>query len=249
MVYIFMESMENTYMSEDEGGIEYDNFITEMTELMHDNTNFTAYGVTNGAVSAYGSTWTMGAMVAQTSGIPLILPIGGNEMENGYDNFLPRAYSIGEVLDQEGYNQVFLLGSNAVFGGRSTYMTQHGNYDLKDYCYAKEEGWIDDDYYVWWEYEDQKLYDFAKEELLSLAESDEPFNLTLLTVDSHFFSGYFCEKCLQNFGADQYADVISCASRQVTEFVEWVQQQDFYENATIVICGDHPTMDETYLVC
>ena len=247
LIYIFMESMENTYMSAEEGGIEYDNFISEMTELTYDNTNFTASKSTNGAISAYGSTWTMGAMVAQTAGIPLNLPIDGNGMENGYDIFLPGAYSIGQILDSEGYNQVFLLGSDAIFGGRSTYMTQHGNYTLKDFCYAKNNDWIDDDYYVWWGYEDQKLYDFAKNELLNLSKEDKPFNLTLLTVDTHFFSGYFCDKCEQNFGADQYADVISCASRQVTEFVEWVQQQDFYENTTIVICGDHPTMDETYL--
>lgn len=73
-------------------------------------------------------------------------------------------------------------------------MTQHGNYTLKDFCYAKNNDWIDDDYYVWWGYEDQKLYDFAKDELLNLSKEDKPFNLTLLTVDTHFFSGYFCDK-------------------------------------------------------
>lgn len=54
-----MESIENTYMSIEEGGIEYDNFISEMTELAYDSTNFTASKSTNGAISAYGSTWTM----------------------------------------------------------------------------------------------------------------------------------------------------------------------------------------------
>ena len=247
LIYIFMESMENTYMSEEVGGIEYDNFIPEMTALEHENTNFTASGAINGGISAYGSTWTMGAMVAQTSGIPLNLPIEGNGMENGYDYFLPGAYSIGQMLDSEGYNQVFLLGSNSAFGGRNTYMTQHGNYTLEDYYYAIDNGWIDNNYYVWWGYEDQKLYDFAKEELLNLAANDEPFNLTMLTVDTHFFSGYLCDICEEDFDSDQYANVLSCASRQVTEFIEWVQQQDFYKNTTIVICGDHPTMDEAYL--
>ena len=33
-----------------------------------------------------------------------------------------------------------------------------------------------------------------------------------------------------------------CSSKKVAEFVEWVQEQDFYDNTTIVICGDHPSM-------
>ncbi len=32
----------------------------------------------------------------------------------------------------------------------------------------------------------------------------------------------------------------------MTEFVKWIQEQDFYENTTIVISGDHPTMDSDF---
>ena len=32
--------------------------------------------------------------------------------------------------------------------------------------------------------------------------------------------------------------------RQVQEFVDWCKAQDFYENTTIVILGDHPRMDK-----
>ena len=40
--------------------------------------------------------------------------------------------------------------------------------------------------------------------------------------------------------------VLHCSSKQVTEFVSWIQQQDFYENTTIVISGDHLTMDSDF---
>ncbi len=247
LIYIFMESMENTYMSEEAGGIEYGNFISEMTELQQKNENFAVSDTVNGGIATSGATWTMGAMVAQTAGIPLSIPIGGNEMDKGFDSFLPGAYSLGQILEEQGYQQVFLVGSDAAFGGRDTYLTQHGNYQIKDYNYAIEHNWIEEDYYVWWGYEDEKLYSFAKKELLELADAGEPFNLTMLTVDTHFFDGYYCDLCENTFGVDHYADVIACASRQVTEFVEWIQKQDFYENTTIIICGDHPTMDENYL--
>lgn len=65
---------------------------------------------------------------------------------------------------------------------------------------------------------------------------EEPFNLTMLTVDTHFEDGYMCEKCPNDYG-DQYANVMACSSKQVYEFIEWVKQQPFYDNTTIVLSG------------
>ena len=39
---------------------------------------------------------------------------------------------------------------------------------------------------------------------------------------------------------------MACSSRQVSEFVKWIQQQDFYSNTTIVVTGDHLTMDSDF---
>ena len=51
---------------------------------------------------------------------------------------------------------------------------------------ATTEGRIPEDYNVWWRYEDEKLFDFAKEDLKKLAAGDKPINMTMLTVDTHF---------------------------------------------------------------
>ena len=112
--------------------------------------------------------------------------------------------------------------------------------------YAAQQGMLSDEYPVWWGYDDQKLFEFAKEKLNELSAQDEPFNLTMLTVDTHFEDGYVCDKCDDKFGDNQYANVMACSSKQVKEFVEWVKQQDFYEDTTIVISGDHPTMDSDF---
>ena len=45
---------------------------------------------------------------------------------------------------------------------------------------------------------------------------------------------------------NQYGNVISCSDKQVSEFISWIQQQDWYDNTTIVITGDHPTMDSDF---
>lgn len=246
LIYIFLESMETTYADEKSGGAFEDNYIPELTELAEENEDFSGTDEKlNGAEALNYASWTAAALFAQTSGLPLTLPIDGNSMDT-QDSFLPDMIAIGDILEQQGYNQTFMIGSDGNFGGRSLYFTDHGNYNIKDYYYYQELGKFPEDYWVWWGFEDQKLFEYAKEELTELASQDEPFNFTMLTVDTHFEDGYVCELCDNDYGDNQYANVLSCSSRQVSQFVEWIQQQDFYENTTIVISGDHPTMDSDF---
>lgn len=246
LIYIFLESMETTYADKKNGGAFEQNVIPELTELAQKNEDFSGESKElNGGYAMPGTTWTMGAMFAHTAGIPLNISIDANSMDT-QDSFFAGAITLGDILEQEGYSQTLLIGSDATFGGRRLYFTDHGNYDMIDYNYAAENGLIPADYRVWWGYEDQKLFGFAKEKLLELAGQGNPFNLTMLTVDTHFEDGYPCELCSDKYKDDQYANVMACSSRQVEEFVNWVQQQDFYENTTIVLVGDHPTMDSDF---
>ena len=104
---------------------------------------------------------------------------------------------------------MFLLGSDASFGGRRLYYTQHGHYAIRDYNYAVWNDWIPRDYRVWWGYEDHKLFGFARKQLTELAKKKQPFNFTMLTVDTHFPDGYVCEYCPHTFGSNQYANVMA----------------------------------------
>ena len=45
---------------------------------------------------------------------------------------------------------------------------------------------------------------------------------------------------------DQLSNVISCNVSDVAKLVYWIQKQDFYENTTIVIVGDHLHMNNDY---
>ena len=245
LIYIFLESMETTYSDVDDGGAFDENVIPELTEIAQTNEDFSgADPKLNGGYSLAGTTWTMGAMFAQTSGLPLNISISANDMDT-QDSFFPGVTTLGDILSDAGYTQTLVIGSEAQFGGRKLYFQEHGNYEMEDYIYAIENGLIPSDYKVWWGYEDQKLFEFAKEKLLQLSQGDEPFNLTMLTVDTHFEDGYVCEQCPTEYDT-QYSNVMACSSRQVGEFLKWIQQQDFYENTTIVISGDHPTMDSDY---
>lgn len=246
LIYIFLESMETTYADTQSGGAFDRNVIPELTQIAQENEDFSGETADlNGGYSMPGTTWTIGAMFAQTSGLPLSVSIDGNSMDT-QTSFFAGAVTLGDILESQGYSQTLLIGSDAAFGGRELYFTEHGNYEMMDYKYAVQNGLIPEDYYVWWGYEDEKLFEFARQKVTELAAQPEPFNLTMLTVDTHFEDGYVCERCPQLYGDDQYSNVMRCSSRQVSAFVQWLQQQDFYENTTIILCGDHPTMDSDY---
>lgn len=245
LIYIYLESMEMTYADKKNGGAFEKNVIPELTNLSLENENFSGDNKTlNGGISLTGTEWTAGAMFAQTSGLPLLIPIDGNAM-NEQDHFFPGITSLGDILESAGYQQSLLIGSEAEFGGRKLYFTEHGNYNMWDYNYFRDTGGIPPDYRVWWGFEDNYLFQFAKEKLTELGSSGEPFNLTMLTADTHFEDGYVCPDCPDTFG-DQYSNVMACSSKKVTELVDWIKQQDFYDNTTIIISGDHPTMDSDF---
>ncbi len=246
LIHIYLESMETTFTDTLHGGAFEENVIPEITQLAQDHEDFSGLNrLVNGAISLAGTTWTMGALFGQTSGLPLSIPIDGNAMM-GQDSFIPNLITIGDILENAGYRQAFLIGSEASFGGRELYFKEHGNYQMWDYDYFTINGDIPEDYYVWWGFEDKYLMEFAKEKMTWLSEQEEPFNLTMLTVDTHFEDGYVCSDCKTYYENDQYSNVMRCSSSKVYELISWIQQQDFYENTTIVITGDHPTMDGNY---
>lgn len=244
LIYIFLESMEVSYSSYKNGGIQRVDLIDDLVKLANENISFSNTDKIGGAQSMPGTTWTVGAMVAQTSGLPFKLSISGNSYGK-YNTFLPGAYTLGEILEDNGYNQMIMFGSDASFGGRDSYFKDHGNYQIFDVNTAIDRGKMREEDKVWWGFEDKNLFDWAKDEIIKLSKEKEPFNFTMLTVDTHFEDGYLSDSCKADYG-DQYSNVISCASDMIYEFVRWIQEQDFYENTTIVLAGDHLTMDSNY---
>ena len=242
LIYIFLESMETTYYSEKDGGLSKDDLMPEISKLAKENTNFSDTDKLGGAYTLCGTTWTVGAMSAQTAGVPLKLSIEDNAMEE-YSTFLEGAYSIGQILQNNGYHNYLLLGSDAKFGGRKNLFEQHGNYEIWDFESAKRENKASEQ--IWWGYTDDQLFEYAKEKIKYLSEQEEPFNFTMLTADTHFPDGYLCKDC-PNKWDEQYKNVISCSSKRVGDLVEWIKKQPFYDNTTIVISGDHLTMQANF---
>ena len=151
LIYIFLESMETTYYSVQDGGLSQYDLMPEISKLAKENINFSD------------------------------------------TNKLGGAYSIGQVLQKNGYHNFLLLGSDATFGGRRNLFEQHGNYEIWDFESAKSENKATEQ--IWWGFTDDQLFEYAKEKILYLSEQEQPFNFTMLTADTHFPDGYKCKDC------------------------------------------------------
>lgn len=247
LIYILLESMETTYLSEELGGGVSENLIPELYDLANSNINFSHNDGVGGFHCISGATWTIGAMVAQTAGIPLKTPTEDvNQYGASGEAFLPGVTTLTNILHDAGYYQALMVGSDATFGGRKQYFEQHGIDTIYDIYTARRDGIVPSNYFVWWGMEDLHLFEYAKQELTKIAAQDQPFAFTMLTVDTHHIGGYQCEYCRESTSGETYDQSISCSSRQVAAFVRWLQAQPFYENTTIIISGDHESMDNGY---
>lgn len=248
LVYIMLESMETSYLSRELGGALEHNLIPELHQIALENTNFSHNAGVGGFHEASGASWTIGSMVAQTAGIPLKTPEGLDDWQNGYGKdgvFLPGVTNLTDILSDAGYYTTLMVGSDANFGGRKVYYTSHGTNYVYDVYTARRDGIIPKNYFEWWGMEDLHLFEYAKQELTEISRQDQPFAFTMLTVDTHHIGGYQCIYCTDEY-EEPYDQSISCSSRQVLAFLEWLKAQPFWENTTVVITGDHCSMDKGY---
>ena len=244
LIHIYLESVENSYLNKELGGYMDVNLMPELTELYKEGLSFSNTDKFGGPHTTYASEWSVAAMINMDTGLPLKIPMGRNSYGKT-GSFLPGAVGIGDILEAQGYNQTIMFGADADFGGLTTYFTTHGKFNIFDHKAAKEKGLIPKDYDVWWGYEDDKLYEYAKDEITRLANENKPFNFTMETADTHFPDGYLSEKAEKKHDS-QYANVISYSTKEAVDFVKWIQKQPFYKDTTVVITGDHPSMDKKF---
>ena len=241
LVHIYLESVETTFADKTSGGAFNRNLIPELTELAKHGEDFRGSAeAPTGALALSGATWTMGAIFATESGLPLKISIDGNEMST-QNGFFPGVTALGDILKENGYKTAVIRGSDVTFAGARLYYRDHGWSDVLDYNYAANNHLIPKGYHVFWGFEDKRLFAIARKKLTDLAQGKDPFALTLVTADTHFPKGYVCESCPTD-EADSYSKAFRCSSRQVADFVRWIEKQPFGVTTTVIIHGDHPTM-------
>ena len=244
LIYIWAESMEASFADVETGGMMPRNVIRPLTELCREHAYFSINAGQGGFLPVTTANFTIGGMTTQSSGLPFITPFHAqNDTPAG--PYMPGMMNLGDVLAREGYRNVFLSGSNADFGRQQELFIQHGNYEIQDLKWFYREGIVPRDYFVWWGVEDAKVIETAKVQLGWLASSGQPFNLQLELMDTHAQEGYFSEASSRDF-EDQYSNVVAGSAQQIRDFVDWALAQPWGPQTTIVIVGDHLTMQSHY---
>jgi len=64
----------------------------------------------------------------------------------------------------------------------------------------------------------------------------------MLTVNTHAPNGFRSESCKSN-EENEYLNSVVCSSKEISKFIKWLKEQDFYKNTTIVLVGDHLSMN------
>ena len=150
------------------------------------------------------------------------------------------------MLKDNGYHNELISAARTNFGGVYEYYKKHGNYDIIDsnslYNFGFSINYSDRN---GWGFNDRYLFEVAKTRLTALSKQDQPFNLQLITIDTHFPDGFIYNYSYNKYSS-QYENVYATSSKLINDFVTWIKSQDFYKNTTIVIVGDHLSMQEEY---
>jgi hypothetical protein len=193
-------------------------------------------------VQVEGSSWTMGGIVSSLCGTPLMhdLGISGNAVL--FTHFLNQARCLPDILQEAGYVQTFIGGASLNFAGKGNFFRAHGF----DQVLGRKELMArlnDPDYIGGWGLFDDSLFDLALEEFDMLASSRRPFNLTLLTVDTHHPTGEPSASCRPFAGLDNsILDAVHCTDQLVGDFVSRLKEHPVYESTVIVLLTDHLAM-------
>ena len=107
------------------------------------------------------------------------------------NNFFNNVYTLGDLLKDNGYHNEVISSARTSYGAFKDFFNIHGKYDIIDVDSYKEYGLSlkDKDKHPWG-FNDNYLFNTAKKRLKELSKKNEPFNLTLIGIDTHFPDGF-----------------------------------------------------------
>ena len=246
LIFIVVESLETTFFTREQGGSWSYSVTPELYDLLIDEDSITFYNENKaqGMKMIEGASWTTASVVANTTGLPFKIPIDGNSYHS--TNFMNGSYALGDLLKDNGYHNELISSAKTSFGGIKEYFTKHGDYAIIDVDSAKEYNLtLKNTDKGSWGMNDNYLFNAAKERLKILSKKNQPFNMTLIGIDTHFPNGLVGDYTINKYKT-QYENVYATESKLISKFIKWVKNQDFYKDTTIVIVGDHLSMQTEY---
>lgn len=237
LIVVYLESMETTFADEKSMS---KNLIPHLSRIASESQSF------SGFTQGYGQYPTQAALVSSMISVPItyLMQIGRSIVVGGsLSEFAPNAFSIGQFLQQEGYQNLYVQGTSARFSGTDVFLKSHGFDQFYDIAQLADRFGVDHakesmEAKVRGRFYDEFTYAFFKEKIAELPK-DKPFFAVMATIDTHFGNATpSSEKIFEN----ETENTIYHASALAGQFLEWVKKQPFGENTTVVFIGDHLMM-------
>lgn len=235
LIYIYLESLERTYFDEKL----FPGMLKGLKEIEKDSVSFS-----NLHQSSFTG-WTIAGMVGSQCGIPLFTPSGGNDLIS-FENFLPGAKCLGDILDSYNYDLTYVGGASLDFAGKGHFYKSHGFRNIK----GRNEliGTIKDKKYInsWGLYDDSLILAIERE-LNNLSKNDKPYGLFSLTLDTHHPNGHLSESC-KNIPVPAIAKnnpillSVNCSDFLISRFIKKINENPKFNETVIVIASDHLAM-------
>ena len=251
LVLIFFESAEKDLpnfslkVENDQGYIE--EYIDD--EYIYDPIKkFNGYEIEN-FVQAESLGWSMAGMAAAQCGIP-IYNLDRSFKKKNILSENKKTICIGDILNNFGYEQYFFTGGGKNFQQMDKFFLNHGYDDVYGKSYYINQG-LKKKYFQSWSgsMHDDILFNQVIKRLKKIKKKNNPFNITIITSDTHVPFEFMSPNCHNNTGSfnkrfkDHFyfklRESFKCASKFISEFIDELKKEDLFENTLIVIAGDH----------
>lgn len=232
LLVIYMEGVDSVYTDE-----------TVFPGLTPNLNRFAASGLTlTNMRQVSGSEWTVGGLIATSCGTPLLqeTSISGNTAL--FSSLLNETDCLGDILARADYRQTFMGGASLNFAGKGRFFKSH----QFDRILGREELLAqlpDPDYVNGWGLYDDSLFAMALKEFDTLSASASPFNLTLLTVDTHHPNGEPSASCPAYPTIDNsILHSVHCTDYLIGNFIDSLEQHPAFADTLVVLMSDHLAM-------
>ena len=230
LVYLYVEGLERTYLDENL----FPNLVPNIKALETESISFTDIR------PVFGTGYTIGGIVASQCGVPIFTPSGHNSSGN-FDQFMPSAVCLGDILKKNKVRTAFMGGARLKFAGKGQFLKTHGFDEVLGYEHHVKSHDEKKDFHAWGLY-DSFLFSSFYEKFTELSKARKPFALFGLTLDTHAPRGHLspaCKDTIYQDGKNDMLNAVKCSDKMVTDMIKKIRASQYADNTLIVIASDH----------
>jgi arylsulfatase A-like enzyme len=234
LVLLYLESIERQFWNPHI----YPDLMPNLDRLRRQGLDFSGFQTFSGA------TYTIAGMFASQCGVPLFTsPFAGLDAFAGNTTdaatFHPKVVCLGDVLHKAGYTQVYMGGAPIHFSNKGLFYKLHG-YDQALGLYELESQANDKLPESGWGLYDSVLFKLALARYRQLEAAGKPFNLAMITLDTHPPDGRpspGCPKYAES--SNSMLQAIHCTDYEVGKFIDALSKEPDWKNTVVLIMSDH----------